>query len=324
MAMGTATRRAAEKKKDKANNPSPVRSIAEGNAIARAGGVKAQFKQSEVTNAEGNKVYSTKPVSAGGSQFDVLANANKTRAGTTDRQIVQAQIDREKLKKQMEAEQTVANATPEQIAQVGQLNTEQNIFANPQDNEMPKGNPDMEDILRTAGERAATGATKGALGVGAAGFAAGSVIPVLGNMAGASIGIAAGGLGGGIMGAVTGTLQEYNEQSANDISAVDSNSKTASAIMDDAIVKANRAGGDPIQLTRNFNQAKAAYLRAQKQMQYISIHDKRGDEKATVKKIEMEHFIEYDLPAMENAMKAAILKPNPAYAQGIQYDQPTQ
>ena len=323
MAMGTATKRAAEKKKDKANNPSPVRSIAEGNAIARAGGVKAQFKQSEVTNAEGNKVYSTKPVSAGGSQFDVLANANKTRAGTTDRQIVQAQIDREKLKKQMEAEQTVANVSPEELAKLRQFTTEEQIYANPQDNEMPKGNPDIEDILRTAKEKALIAGAGGLVGgsglgtgIGAGvGAMAGGIGAIPGAVIGSVIGAGVGAVGAGAVGAVVGTIQEYNQQSANDVSSVQNNFDNAKTLLETSIMSTNKAGGNPSQLISDFKHAEQAMKRAQKQMQYISIHDKRGDEKATRAKVEMELYINKIMPQMVVRMENSLKKPDPNYMQ---------
>lgn len=208
---------------------------------------------------------------------------------------------------QVEAQKKLAQAKFESqnapdFSGVGQLSPEQLALINaPVD---VNRNPNLRQILNTAGEQAALGAVGGAT----AGLVAGTVVPGIGNVAGAGLGAVVGGIGG----AVRGTFSAYKYKDTDNVKTAESNYTNAKDSINGAIRLANRGGAEDLAETE-FNNAKTGLLRTQRV--YKSLEKNR--EWATNikdKQAELDYYIENVLPRKEAEMRLALQKPNPLYA----------
>jgi hypothetical protein len=196
-------------------------------------------------------------------------------------------------------------ASPELSAQIGTISPEQQAIA-AQNPELP-GKPNLMQVLRTAGERAAIGAAGGVV----AGAAGGSIVPGLGTLAGAGIGA----VGGGLVGGVSALFSEYKKTEKANYNTASQNYDLARQNLDAAISLANKGAGYEANAlaVKNYNKALAQISFAEQQFKLLSKDQNSYIREIKDKLTEIEDFKQNDRARLDQAMDFALQKPTKTY-----------
>jgi len=234
---------------------------------------------------------------------DAQINMNRGGAVGMSKEVqtgVDAKLAAEQAAK-MEELQKSLQVTPERLAQI-----QAEVAAQGKD-------PLDFNILSQSIKEATAVGFAGGLPVGAAvGALAAPATLGLSIPAAAGLAASAGGVGGFITGALTGTFAMFKHQSAETAGFTGINVEKGKYNIRQAIMTANK-GGDVALAQEQFLMAKEELYRAEAQYKTQSTDTYEWKNNIREKQEELNNYLTYSLPGMENRMAIALMKPDPAY-----------